>query len=124
MNAIGYGVKLLDKEKCCGVPLVSNGFATQAQKHGEINMASMRKSVAEGRPILTTGTSCTLMMRNEYDHLLQIDNKVAQEHLLLETRFIYKHDEEGIKDWEALYGTLKDIIKRIDNNETIMQILG
>ncbi|HAE24206.1 MAG TPA: anaerobic glycerol-3-phosphate dehydrogenase subunit C [Prevotellaceae bacterium] len=95
MNAIGYGVKLLDKEKCCGVPLVSNGFATQAKKHGEINMASMRKSVAEGRPILTTGTSCTLMMRNEYDHLLHIDNKVAQEHLLLATRFIYKLVEEG-----------------------------
>jgi hypothetical protein len=37
---------------------------------------------------------------------------------------LYKHDEEGLKDWEALYGTLKDIIKRIDNNETIMQILG
>ncbi len=95
MNAIGYGVKLLEKEKCCGVPLVSNGFSKQARKQGEINMASMRKSVEKGRPIITTSTSCTLMMRNEYDHLLHIDNKVAQENLSLATRFIYQLIEEG-----------------------------
>ncbi|MBP9997970.1 MAG: anaerobic glycerol-3-phosphate dehydrogenase subunit C, partial [Bacteroidales bacterium] len=30
MNACGYGVHLLDKEKCCGVALISNGFKSQA----------------------------------------------------------------------------------------------
>ena len=26
MNALGIGVRLLEKEKCCGVALISNGF--------------------------------------------------------------------------------------------------
>lgn len=25
-NAMGIGVQLLSKEKCCGVPLIANGF--------------------------------------------------------------------------------------------------
>ena len=95
LNAIGYGVKLLDKEKCCGVPLVSNGFIEQAKKQAEINMASMRESVKAGRPVITTSSSCTLMMRNEYNHLLHVDNEVAQGNLSLATRFIYKLVEEG-----------------------------
>ena len=30
MNAVGYGVHLLEKEKCCGVALIANGMAGQA----------------------------------------------------------------------------------------------
>ena len=30
MNALGYGVRLLDKEKCCGVALIANGLYGQA----------------------------------------------------------------------------------------------
>jgi glycerol-3-phosphate dehydrogenase subunit C len=26
LNAMGTGVQLLSKEKCCGVPLIANGF--------------------------------------------------------------------------------------------------
>ena len=33
MNALGIGVRLLEKEKCCGVALISNGFIKQARKH-------------------------------------------------------------------------------------------
>lgn len=95
MNAIGYGVQLLEKEKCCGVPLVSNGFINQATKQAELNMDSMRKSVAEGRLIISTSTSCTFMMRSDYEHLLHVDNKVAKDNLSLATRFIYQLIEEG-----------------------------
>ena len=29
MNAVGYGVHLLEKEKCCGVALIANGLSGQ-----------------------------------------------------------------------------------------------
>ena len=32
MNAIGYGVHMLEKEKCCGVALIANNMAGQAKK--------------------------------------------------------------------------------------------
>ena len=95
MNAIGYGVQLLEKEKCCGVALIANGMSRQAARQGEVNMASMRKSVAEGRPVVTTSSTCTFTMRDEYKHLLHIDNEVAQENLSLATRFIYQLVEQG-----------------------------
>lgn len=32
LNAMGTGVQLLSKEKCCGVPLIANGFTDKARK--------------------------------------------------------------------------------------------
>ncbi|WP_258924654.1 heterodisulfide reductase-related iron-sulfur binding cluster, partial [Klebsiella pneumoniae] len=32
VNALGTGVQLLSKEKCCGVPLIANGFFDKARK--------------------------------------------------------------------------------------------
>ena len=32
LNAMGTGVQLLSKEKCCGVPLIANGFIDKARK--------------------------------------------------------------------------------------------
>lgn len=95
MNAIGYGVQLLEKEKCCGVALIANGMPKKAAQNGELNMASMRKSVEEGRQIITTSSTCTFTMRDEYEHLLNIDNKVAKDNLSLATRFIYRLVQSG-----------------------------
>lgn len=47
MNALGIGVQLLEKEKCCGVALISNGLIEQARRQAEVNVASIRKSVVE-----------------------------------------------------------------------------
>lgn len=95
MNAIGYGVHLLKKEKCCGMPLIANGMPKQAAKQGDVNMESMRKSVAEGRKIIATSSTCTFTMREEYEHLLHLDNAVAKDNLSLATRFIYRLVESG-----------------------------
>ena len=95
MNALGYGVHLLEKEKCCGVALIVNGMPKQAKRQGEINMASMRKSIGEGRPVLTTSSTCTFTMRDEYEHLLHIDNSEVKAQLSLATRFIYRLINDG-----------------------------
>lgn len=95
MNAIGYGVHLLDKEKCCGVALISNKMERQARKQAEINIASIRKAVQEGRPVLTTSSTCTFTMRDEYPHILQVDNADVREQIMLATKFIFDRVDSG-----------------------------
>ncbi|WP_456103064.1 anaerobic glycerol-3-phosphate dehydrogenase subunit GlpC [Prevotella sp.] len=96
MNACGYGVHLLEKEKCCGVALIANGQSKQARRQGEVNMKSIRKSYKEDkRMVLTTSSTCTFTMRDEYKHLLHIDNDDIREGITLATRFLYQLIEEG-----------------------------
>lgn len=95
LNAIGYGVRLLEKEKCCGVALIANGMAAQAKEQAEINMASARKAVQSGTPVLTTSSTCTFTMRDEYPHLLQVDNTDVRDNIMLATKFIFELVDSG-----------------------------
>lgn len=95
MNVCGYGVRLLEKEKCCGVALIANGMSEQARRQGELNMASMRKAIANGDEVLTTSSTCTLTMRDEYKHLLHINNDDVRQHLSLATRWLYRMVDAG-----------------------------
>ena len=91
MNALGVGVRLLDKEKCCGVALISNGFIKQAQKQARVNVDSIRKSVIEKNiPVIATSSTCTFTIRDEYPHLLGIENEDVRNGVELATRYIYR----------------------------------
>ena len=95
MNAIGIGVNLLEKEKCCGVALISNGFKKKAQKQAETNLASIRKAVKRGEPVLTTSSTCTFTMRDEYHHILDIDNSDVRDSINLATKYLYELLDQG-----------------------------
>ncbi len=95
MNAIGYGVDLLDEEKCCGVALVSNGLINQARRQAEFNIKNIRKPVSEGRPVVGVSSTCVFTMRDEYPHLLGVENADVRDSINLATRFIYRLIEEG-----------------------------
>lgn len=91
MNALGIGVQLLKKEKCCGVALISNGFINQAKKQAEININSIRESVNQNNlPVIATSSTCTFTIRDEYPHLLGIDNADVRDQVELATRYIYR----------------------------------
>lgn len=91
MNAFGIGVQLLEKEKCCGVALISNGLIKQAQKQARTNINSIRKSVLEKKlPVVATSSTCTFTIRDEYPHLLDVDNADVRENVELATRYIYR----------------------------------
>ena len=91
MNAFSIGVQLLEKEKCCGVALISNGLIKQAQKQARTNINSIRKSVLEKKmPVIATSSTCTFTIRDEYPHLLDIDNADVREEVELATRYIYR----------------------------------
>ncbi len=90
-NALGIGVQLLRKEKCCGVALISNGFIDQAKKQARVNMKSIRESVLENdMPVVATSTTCTFTIRDEYPHLLGIDTSDVRDQVELATRYIYR----------------------------------
>ncbi len=96
MNAAGYGVQLLEKEKCCGVAKIANRLIKEAKRDADINMASIRKSVVdENRPVIATSSTCTFTMRDEYPHLLDIDNADVRDEIMLATRFLYRLVDEG-----------------------------
>lgn len=90
-NALGYGVQLLKKEKCCGVALISNGFINQAKKQGSVNLESIRECVVERNiPVVGTSSTCIFTLRDEYPHLLGLKNSDVKDHIELATRFIYR----------------------------------
>ena len=95
MNSAGYGVHMLEKEKCCGVALMSNGFAARARRQGAINLASMRKAVAAGEQVLTTSSTCTFTMRDEYPDVLGLRNDDVRESLMLATKWLYEKISSG-----------------------------
>lgn len=96
MNSIGYGVRLLDKEKCCGVPLISNGLFNQARKQAVANLKSIRTAVTEKKmDIITTSSTCTFTIRDEYPHLMNLRNDDVRDHIELATRYIYRLIKSG-----------------------------
>ena len=95
LNALSVGVRLLEKEQCCGIAMITNGMSKQATRHATHNVAAISAAVAEGRKVLTTSSSCTLTLREEYPNLLSVDNAAIRDSLLMATRFIYERLERG-----------------------------
>ena len=95
MNALGYGVHMLENEKCCGTALISNRMIDQAKKNAVNNVESIRKSVYERQmPVIGTSSSCNFTIRDEYPHLLGVDNSDVRDYIELATKFIYRLIEE------------------------------
>lgn len=95
MNAIGFGVHLMDKEKCCGVALISNGFKNKAMKQAKSNLECIRKAVLAGEPVLSTSSTCSFTIRDEYAHILGLDNSDVRDSIMLATRFIFRLVDDG-----------------------------
>jgi glycerol-3-phosphate dehydrogenase subunit C len=95
LNAFGIGVELLDKEKCCGVAMISNGMIKEAKKHADHNVAVLGKAVAAGRKVLATSSTCTFTMRDEYPELLGVDNTAVRDSIQLVTKYLFERIDAG-----------------------------
>jgi len=92
MNACGYGVHILEKQKCCGVALIANGFASQATSAAKTNLTSIRKA---SQPVLTTSSSCTLTIKEEYSTILDQDTSDIQSKVQMAVKWLYDRIERG-----------------------------
>ena len=96
LNALGVGVQLLEKEKCCGIAMITNGMSAQAARHATHNVGVIRKAVVDkGLTVVTTSSSCTLTIREEYPNLLGVDNADIRDSVLMATRYIFERLEKG-----------------------------
>ncbi|PXY03216.1 anaerobic glycerol-3-phosphate dehydrogenase subunit C [Marinifilum breve] len=96
MNAAGYGVHLLEKEKCCGVALISNGLIKQATKQAKHNVEAFKKSIVDKKmPVISTSSTCIFTIRDEYPHLLGVKNEEIRNDSELATRFLFRLIDEG-----------------------------
>ena len=97
-NALGYGVHLLDEEKCCGVAMISNGLIDEARKAAKLNTESIRKAVnIDGRQVVGVSSTCIFTMRDEYPHLLGVENDDIRDQINLATRFLHTAIDNGAK---------------------------
>ncbi len=91
MNALGYGVQLLD-EKCCAVAMISNGLFDQAKRNAAHNIEIFEKAA---KPIVTVSTTCTFTMRDEYPHILKVDNSSVRESIYIVEKLICELIDSG-----------------------------
>ena len=75
--------------------MIANGMAREAAKHAQHNVEVLGKAVSRGLKVVTTSSTCTLTMRDEYPELLKVDNSAVRDSLLMATRFIYEKLEQG-----------------------------
>ena len=95
LNALGVGVQLLEKEKCCGIAMITNGMKAEATRNANRNISAISKAVDKGLMVLTTSSTCTLTLRDEYPSLLGVDNSGVRDFVLMATRYIYERLEKG-----------------------------
>ncbi len=95
LNALGVGVHLLEKEKCCGIAMITNGLSEKAAKNARHNVEALQKAADQGLRILTSSSTCTLTLREEYPKLLGVENAGVRDALQMAVRFIFEKLEKG-----------------------------
>ena len=95
LNALGYGVHLMDREKCCGVALISNGFKKTALRQAKDNLDCIREAVSRNETVLSTSSTCAFTIRDEYPHILGLDNSDVRGSVMLATRFLFNLIDSG-----------------------------
>jgi len=93
LNSMGFGVRIT-KEKCCGVPLIANGYLEKAKKNGLHNIKVLSENENSGK-ILSTSSSCSFALTHEYDSFLKLDNSSILNRTEYITRFLYERFSEG-----------------------------
>jgi len=64
---------VLPPQRCCGLPLMGNGELKEARRWAKYNVAQLLPYAEQGLPIVFTSTSCSLTIKQEYEHLLKVD---------------------------------------------------
>ena len=96
MNKNGYEVLLDEQFNCCGSPLVVTGYLDEAHEHAENNVSRILHWKAQGIPVVVCCTSCSLMLRKEYEELFgEAAMKEAGENVYDAFEFLEMLDAEG-----------------------------
>jgi glycerol-3-phosphate dehydrogenase subunit C len=88
LAALGVGVRITN-EKCCGVPLIANGYLDRARKHARHNIEGLARAADQaGGPIVTASSTCAYALMYEYPGILRQDNRAIADRIQYLTRFL------------------------------------
>ncbi|MFN8511859.1 MAG: anaerobic glycerol-3-phosphate dehydrogenase subunit C [Thermomicrobiales bacterium] len=73
----GYRV-ILAQQRCCGLPMLSNGEFDAARRQHEGNLRTLLPWVRQGYAVVGTSTSCTLTLKEEAPELLGLHDADAR----------------------------------------------
>ncbi|HXV99815.1 MAG TPA: anaerobic glycerol-3-phosphate dehydrogenase subunit C [Anaerolineae bacterium] len=73
----GFEVIVPD-QGCCGLPMLSNAEFGAARQYARKNINSLVKYARQGLPIVGTSTSCTLSLKSDYLHILDLHDAEAK----------------------------------------------
>jgi len=97
LNAMNVGVEIAN-EKCCGVPLIANGYLDKAKENARFNIEHLGKKAGDRDiKIVSASSSCVYALKHEYSQLLALDNSRISEKVEYITKYIYSLFESGSK---------------------------
>ncbi|MBS3760625.1 MAG: anaerobic glycerol-3-phosphate dehydrogenase subunit C, partial [Halodesulfurarchaeum sp.] len=67
----GYEV-IVPEQRCSGTPMFANGMLADARRHAEVNVDSLGTAIEAGYSIITSCTSCSMALRQEYPELFEL----------------------------------------------------
>ena len=73
----GYEV-IIPEQVCCGLPMLSNAEFEAARRNAYHNIKSLVNYAQAGYIIVGASTSCTLSLKSDYLHILDIDTEEAK----------------------------------------------
>lgn len=95
LNAMNIGVEIT-REKCCGVPLIANGYIEKAKENALHNIRNLSaRKAATGGKIVSTSSSCSYALKHEYSHFLDLDNGPIYNDVEYITKFLFDQFEAG-----------------------------
>lgn len=79
MNANNIEVIVEPEFVCCGSPLVVGGYMDEAKQNAQKNTSLLKKWADKGYDIITVCSSCSLMLKQEYQELFHFEggDKIA-----------------------------------------------
>lgn len=69
---LGYEA-VVPRQRCSGTPMFANGMLDDARRHAAVNLDSLTSVIEAGYSVITSCTSCSLALRQEYPELFDLD---------------------------------------------------
>mgnify|MGYP001610224331 CR=1 FL=1 len=108
-NVFNIGVMLI-KEKCCGVPLIANGYIKKAKKHARYNIRKLSKyNKLYNSKIVITSSSCSYAIKHEYPTFLGVDNSEIWDSI----EFVTKSISDYLDSTESVIKKMKPLNIRV-----------
>jgi len=90
LNSINIGV-FITKEKCCGVPMIANGYIKRARKNAKHNIKTLTEATKNKKSkIVVTSSTCAFALKQEYPELLGVKNDTIADRIEYITTYIYR----------------------------------